>query len=258
VPALEEYLSRPLTPPAPDVLEAIEQPLDPAEAQSAEDVDRLLDSNELPGECGWCMLPDGCGYVAMRTEMPGVSGEMIDWWFDWHPRDPLRYRIWHPLAHESNSVEPAAEPGAKPYWGTVHHPVEDVGIGTVHARIAFHSPDALGFSAGALERPDVAAIVGGFAGDDRRRAQHTKMVHVFLDSGDGVVLRSRFWLGAALRPYAPEPLAAMGARLLNRRAIRRRLIPAKAPRALARHCAEEYANLAAILAELHEQYAAVA
>ncbi len=256
---LTDYLSRPLTPPDPAVLDAIERgPIDHRQAQAAGDVDVLLDPAELPGECGWCALPDGCGYVAMRTEMAGVSGEMIDWWFDWHPHDPVRYRVWHPLAHESNRVEPAVSsavsPADKPYWGTVHHPVEDVGLGTVRARIAFQPPEVLGFSAGALDRPEVAAIVCGFAGDDTRRTQHTKMVHVFLRSGDGVVLRSRFWLGSALRPYAPEPFAGLAARILNRPAVRRRLIPAEIPRALARHCAEEYANLAALLPELYENY----
>ena len=253
--SLQDYLSRPMTPPDPAVLDAIERgPIDPRQAQPAGEVDRLLDPAELPGECGWCALADGCGYVAMRTEMPGVTGEMVDWWFDWHPHDPVRYRVWHPLAHERNSVEPAAEAGEKAYWGTVHHPVEDIGLGTVHARIAFHRPEILGFSAGVLDRPGVAAIVGGFAGDDRRRMQHTKMIHVFLTSNGGLVLRSRFWLGSALRPYAPEPLAGLAARVLNRPGVRRRLVPAAAPRALARHCAEEYANLAALLPELHEQF----
>ena len=251
-----DYLARPLTPPDAAVLDAIERgPIDPRDAQPAGEPDVLLDPAELPGECGWCTLPDGCGYVAMRTEMPGVTGDMIDWWFDWHPRDSFRYRIWHPLAHESNSVEFPATPGAKPYWGTIHHPVEDVGLGTVHARIAFHPPEVLGFSTGALDRPDVAAIVGGFAGDDRRRMQHTKMIHVFLRAGDGLVLRSRFWLGAVLRPFAPDVIAGPLASVLNRPGLRRRLIPAQAPRALARHCAEEYANLAALLPELHEQFA---
>jgi hypothetical protein len=85
--------------------------------------------------------------------------------------------------------------------------------------------------------------------------QHTKMVHAFLRSHDGVVLRSRFWLGAALRPYLPEPFAGLSARILNRPSVRRRLVPAQVPRALARHCAEEYSNLAALLPELFESYA---
>jgi hypothetical protein len=190
--------------------------------------------------------------------MPAVTGEMIDWWFDWHPRDPVRYRIWHPFAHKSNSVELPDRAGGKPYWGTVHHPVEDVGLGTVHARIAFHPPDVVGFSPDALQRPGVAAIVCGFAGDDRRRMQHTKMVHVFLDTDEGVALRSRFWLGSDLRPYAPEPIAGLAAKALNRPAVRKRLVPAKVPQALARHCAEEYANLAALLPGLHAQYATAA
>ena len=146
-------------------------------------------------------------------------------------------------------------PGAKPYWGTVHHPVEDIGTGTVHARIAFHArPSELGFSrrraraTRAWRRSSAAspATTG-------RRMQHTKMVHVFLGANGGVVLRSRFWLGAAIRPYAPAPLAGLAARVLNRPAVRRRLLRPAVPRALARHCAEEYANLAAILPELHRR-----
>ena len=123
---------------------------------------------------------DGTGYVAVATAMPGVSGEMVDWWFDWHPRDPIRYRVWHPRAHFSNSVEAPAAAGAKAHWGTVHHPVEDVGLGIVHARIGFLAPSAMGFSTDALSDPRVATIVCGYAGDDRRHVRHTPMVHVFL------------------------------------------------------------------------------
>jgi hypothetical protein len=70
------------------------------------------------------------------------------------------------------------------------------------------------------------------------------------------VLRSRFWLGAALRPYAPAPLAGLLARALGRPAVRRCLLPPGAPPALARHCAEEYANLAALLPELYREFGA--
>ncbi len=59
------------------------------------------------------------------------------------------------------------------------------------------------------------------------------------------MLRSHFWLGAAIRPYAPAALAAPVGALLNRAAIRRLAVPKEAPRALA--CAEEYANLATLL-----------
>jgi hypothetical protein len=253
---LDAYLSRPLSEPAPEVLAAVEAgPIDPEDALPLDEIDRLRDPAPIEVESGWCTLPDGVGYVAIRTAMPRVSGEMVDWWFDWHPDEPRRYRAWHPLAHRSNSVERPARPGAKAHWGTVHHPVEDVGTGMVHARIAFHRPTRMGFSTDALDDPRTATIVCGIAGDEQRRMEHSPMAHVFLRDGDGVVLRSRFWLGAAIRPYLPGRLAAPAGLALNNRIVRRIALPSGLPKALARHCAEEYANLAALLPELHSRFA---
>jgi phloretin hydrolase len=250
---LAEYLRRPLQRPDTAVLESIERgPIDPALALDRDELDRLLDLRPMPRETGWCTLPDGVGYVAVRTAMPGVSGAMVDWWFDWHAREALRYRVWHPQAHRDNSVELPRTRRAKAHWGAVHHPVEDVGTGTVHARIAFQSPTEMGMSTDALEHPDVATIVCGYAGDDRRHVRHTPMFHVFLREHDGVVLRSRFWIGAALRPYGS--LGAPAAPLLNNRLVRRLALPDGLPRALANHCAEEYANLAVLLPELYARF----
>jgi phloretin hydrolase len=240
---LSEFLDRPLTPVAPETLDAIERgPIDPGDALDRSELDRLLDPAPLPAETGWCTLGDGVGYVAVRTPMPGLTGEMVDWWFDWHPDEPIRYRIWHPLAHRTNRVDRPAASGAKRHWGTVHHPVEDVGTGVQHVRIEFFPPSELGFGTDALGDPLVATIVCGYPGDDRTRLRHSLMVHVFLAGDDGLVLRSHFWMGAAL----PRPLAS--------RFVRRRAMPAKLPKALANHCAEEYTHLAAILPELYTRY----
>jgi hypothetical protein len=252
---LSAYLKRPMTPPDPEVRAAIEAgPIDPARALPRCEVDRLLDPTPIDPEIGWCWLPDGVGYVAVRTPMPAVTGEMLDWWFDWHADDPIRYRIWHPRAHFDNSIErPSGPPRAKKHWDTVHHPVEDVGTGTAHARITFRPPTAMGMSSDSLSDPAIAGIVCGYAGDDTRHAQHTPMFHVVLNEpGGGVVMRSRFWLGATLRPYGP--LGPLGAPLMNNRRVRRALLPKRLPHALADHCAEEYANLAALLPELYDRF----
>ncbi|HEX7279797.1 MAG TPA: hypothetical protein VF255_09270 [Solirubrobacterales bacterium] len=253
---LESYLSRPMSPPDPAVPAAIEAgPIDPAEALRPDQIDRLLDPAPLAIETGRCFLEDGCGYVAVRTEMPGVSAEMVDWWFDWHPREAVRYRIWHPLAHTGNSVEPAPVAGAKPHWHAVHHPVEDVGTGTEHVRIEFVPPTELGFATDALDDPAVATVVCGWVGDDRRHLRHSRMAHVFLAAEDGVVLRSHFWLGSAVRPYLPVPIAAPLGLAINNRVVRRLSLPRDLPRALGLHCAEEYANLAGLLPSLHSRFA---
>ncbi|MBS1894587.1 MAG: hypothetical protein JST59_25070, partial [Actinobacteria bacterium] len=217
---LGAYLDRAPAPADAEALAAIARgPADPAKALAPTALDRLLDPEPLPLESGWCTLPDGIRFVAVRTPMPGVHAEMVDWWFDWHPRDPLRYRVWHPRAHRGNTLEPPPVPGAKPFWGAVHHPVEDIGTGTVHARIAFLAPSELGFSTDALDDPVVGTIVGGMVGDDRRRTSHSLMVHVFLRDDDGLVLRSHFWLGASIRPYLPDAFAEPIARLLNRKPV---------------------------------------
>ena len=252
---LSSYLERPLSPPEPAVLAAIEAgPADPAAFLPLEDIDRLRDPPPLEVETGWARRGDGVGLVAVRTPMPGVTAEMVDWWFDWHPDDPLRYRVWFPTAHFDNSVERPATPGAKAHWGTVHHPVEDVGTGRVRARIAFLPPGELGFGDDTLDDPRVGTVVCGMVGDDTRRVRHSVMAHVFVADGDGLVLRSHFWLGAAIRPYLPPPLAAPLGALVNNRAVRRLTMPGDLAPALALHCAEEYANLAALLPELHGRF----
>ena len=250
---LAAYLQRPLAPADPELLAAVEQgPIDPATALSFSDLERLLDPSPLDVETGWCFLKDGVAYVAALTVMPSVSPEMVDWWFDWHPRESLRYRIWHPIAHRENSLQAPRVPGRKPHWGAVHHPVEDVGTGVLHARICFRDPSELGISAAALENPQVGTVLAAYVGDDRMRMRHSVMVHVFLREDAGLLLRSHFWLGAVIRPYGPA--GPLGERLLNRAAVRRRMLPAAVPRALARHCLEEYANLASLLPELYARF----
>ncbi|HTY97738.1 MAG TPA: hypothetical protein VMB91_11905 [Solirubrobacteraceae bacterium] len=252
---LTPYLERPLTAPDEDsAAGAAAGPRDPAAALPLAEADRLLDPAPMAVETGWWVLDDGTAQVAARTPMPGVSPEMVDWWFDWHPREAIRYRIWHPVAHFDNSLEEPDHPGAKPHWGAVHHPVEDVGVGVVHARICFQDPSSLGMSDGSLGAEHVGTVLAAEVGDDRRHMRHSLMFHVFLREDHGLVLRSRFWLGAAIRPYGPAGPMLGG--LLNRPAVRRRALPAAAPKALARHCVEEYANLAALLPELYGRFSA--
>ena len=79
---------------------------------------------------------------------------------------------------------------------------------------------------------------------------------LFLRVGDGLVLRSRLWMGARIVPMLPGPLAGPIGRFASRPAMRRRALPRELAPGLARHCLEEYANLAALLPELYAAYGA--
>jgi hypothetical protein len=253
--AVRDYLERPMAPPDAATLDPIDSgSIAPDQALALSGLERLLEPVPPGAPTGWCTLPDGVGYVAVETPMPGVDGQMVDWWFDWHQRSPERYRIWHPTAHKGVSWRPPPALGAKAHWNATHYPVEDLGLGEVAVRIDFCRPGAIGFADDHLSDPRVATIVCGLAGDRRRRVRHTAMVHAFVADDRGVTLRSRFWLGASLRPYLPGSLAGPAQWALTRPAVRRRALPVRAPQLLARHCAEEYANLAALLPELYRDF----
>lgn len=254
---LAEYLERPSAAIAAEVFEALaEGPIDPSMALPAGELDRLLEPGYLEAETGFCTNADGSGYVAVLTRMPGVTAEMIEWWFEWHPHDPVRYRIWYPEMHFDTGFEPAKVPGAKPFHGTVHHPVEDIGLGRARIRIEFVDPVAFGFPRHDFAPATCSTIICGYVGDDVRRVRHTRLCHFVRDTDDGVEMRSRFWIGNRISLYSESPLAKPVNRLLNTRLIRSRAVPKRAPRALAQHCAQEYANLAAMLPELWARYGA--
>jgi len=72
------------------------------------DIDEAAARLERPGyhkmETGWTVLDSGAVVVNCLTDMPGVTGEMWDWWFAWHSCESARYKLWHPDAHQYSAV----------------------------------------------------------------------------------------------------------------------------------------------------------
>ena len=58
---------------------------------------------------GFGVAADGTALVCNTTYMPGVTGEMLDWWFPWHSvGSDLRYKIWDPEDHYFARAYPAS------------------------------------------------------------------------------------------------------------------------------------------------------
>ena len=100
--------------PGPDpetvALMSPDRPIPQDQMLPPEEMNRLLDPGNFETEIGWGMMDNGAGYIAMRHEMPGVTVDMVDWWFAWHPIEGLRYRIWYPPYHLGVHVDDWAQP----------------------------------------------------------------------------------------------------------------------------------------------------
>ena len=230
-------------------------PAIPAEIQAAiaaqeitltpyEDRAALLSDGELRREVGVRRFPDGRWLVSMTCPMPGVTAEMIRWWFWWHTQDSRRYRLWYPGAHLSIRYarrDAAYFRGGFPaaFRANSQLPVEIIGGIPMPLRIDFTAPETFGFPPDAMAENGVPIIVCGHVSAFGGLLPHTEMAHIFHQTGDGLMLTSRFWLGQTMK----NPL------------LRKMLMTEKTARGMAEHCCVEYRRLAQILPELHATYA---
>lgn len=107
---LAKYYDLPLYPPGPREQQILDAgPIDPKKAIQAENfLDLLQPEGYQEVEYGYCMMPDGTGYLAVYTVYPNCTPQMLAWWFRWinlysrgmpKGRGNLRYKIWNPLDH---------------------------------------------------------------------------------------------------------------------------------------------------------------
>ncbi|MEM1576009.1 MAG: hypothetical protein QXT98_00675 [Archaeoglobaceae archaeon] len=208
--------------------------------------DKLLEEGYHLFENGFHHFKDGSAYVACLTKMPKVSIEMLYWWFWWHSKEGIRYRIWYPEKHFDVHTDST---------GFTHYVTEDIGTGKQKLIIQFLTPLKFGFDTKKLENVDFdkVAIICARVGIKRAwfTVWHTKMCHFVRKAQEGVELRSRFWIGERLE------VEGFGGKilswLLNRPIIKRRVIPRDVGKHMFHHCAQEYHNLSEILPEIYNE-----
>ena len=164
----------------------------------------LLNPEPLALEMRIQRLPSGQLHVAARTDMPHCKGRMFEWWFRFAP-DTQQYAWWHPIDHLSSRW---LETSTTTHVGSTHVVEEKLGGDDVHALQIHFIDEAETFgeaAAQARQRGNVSALVCATIGfgddparDDRGRPAGARLAHIARDSEDGLVLRSRFWLGAGL------------------------------------------------------------
>jgi phloretin hydrolase len=229
-------------------------PVDPILALPISRRNKIMESGYLPAETGYCLMPDGSGFAATKVFMPGVTTEMIDWWFNWHPLAGLRYAIWCPVAHKTiSALTPEAHLDSSNVdlhirnIGKIHYPVEGFNLeGAQKLEIAFKSPEQMGFDKKLLESGSISTFETATVTNVFPRMPINIFFHAIREVEGGVEYRSRYWLrytfdrnGNIVKSRYPLPKSIVLAMARNN----------------CIHSLTEYNNLASILPSLYKETA---
>lgn len=243
-----KYFYQPMAPVPEEITAVLDKgPIDPGLATPIERRNDLLKPGYLPVEIGYCLMPDGSGFVAMLTKMPGVTAEMLDWWFAWHGLEGLRYKIWDPDDHydvfvAEEDLEHRLDPRLsyrERNWDTTDMVNEDVGTGAMDLYISFMSPEDFGYDMNQFKPPNALTAINANLGLREPRTPMVTFTHLAREIPGGIELRSRFWLGWNIINKQPVRVAEK--------------VPLELVRGLAYHCTKEYTNLAAILPQVYAE-----
>ena len=227
-------------------------PIDPSKALPISQAARLLDDGYLETETGFCRMPDGSGFAATKVFMPGVTTEMIDWWFNWHPLEGLRYAIWCPVAHDGISaktpeahLDSSGTPLHTRNIGKIHYPIEGFDLkGAQKIEIAFYSPSIFGITDEQANDSSLSTFEIATCSNLKPRMPINIFFHAIREVEGGIEYRSRYWLkytvkdGKACKGSSPLPTKDQIYYMARCNCI---------------HSLTEYNNLASILPSLYDE-----
>jgi hypothetical protein len=225
---------------------------DPADALPLMDRNRLFDPGDLPDEFGYYLMPDGTLQVACRTDMPGVTGDMLKWWFDWHGIDSFRYSIWDPEDHFGVTVESEKQrarlvdpsiPVGERIWGVTHVVDESIGGPPTKIVIMFAKPGDLGYDQTKVDTElcDFLCAANALIVSDGPKVP-VVMTHMARTVAGVLQFRSRFWIGWHIVDMQPVKLLPDGI-----------TVPSEIGIGLLGHNIKEYGHLAKILPQLYAE-----
>ena len=217
---------------------------------------QLLDPGYLPMENGFTRLDNGQVFVSILTEMPGITGKMIDWWFGWHWMETQRYKLWHPRAHQAIKAEKMIgdDPDLTDREKYLHNPnyiSEYVGGESMDIVVSFSDPSEL-LDVSRFDEANIGTAICATVGFQGKPVNFGGLIHLIRETVEGCEMRSRFWLGKV------DVKGVSTSGILNKIASSKFVAEHAAPIELGRdmlvHCAMEMNHLASFLPELYADY----
>lgn len=242
----------------------------PSPAEYGFTLQEAADVMSRPGylkmETGYTTMDNGHIMVAVHTPMPGVTGEMWDWWFGWHGSDTTRYKLWHPDAHyycglgEDRSGNRELTDKQR-YIDNVFYVDEYIGEKRSPLTVRFLDPKKVGFP---VARPGGTTIVA-HGGLSAMPISFAWLIHQVRPTDDGCEMRSRFVVNdLQVLDLPSHSFTGSVGKVLTKPGVR-----VMAPHALSRmarqdlrvfgpdmmqHCAQEMNHLASFLPRLYEEF----
>jgi len=189
--------------------------------------------------------PNGIYEVSALTPMPGVTPQMIQWWFADYMQTTEHYKRWHPAAHIRMDWENKV-PGE--YVGASHLVHEYIGKDLAKLRIQFVPPEAI---LGEVQFKDDDIAVCALPGLLEKPLYGGKMCHIIRSTDGGSEMLSRFWLGMVAKREGNETVRSVEGILGNTYLVRKIGVRKSDALDLMNHATQEMGYLAEFLPELY-------
>ncbi|OON95756.1 MAG: hypothetical protein ATN36_07465 [Epulopiscium sp. Nele67-Bin005] len=248
-----KYLQKAMTKIPQEDLDFINKgPVDPKKALSIVNAKEMLNDGYLEIENGYCVMENGTGFSASKVFMPNVTPKMIDWWFNWHVLEDVRYKIWCPVGHVGISAkEPHLHldssniPLNQRNIGRTHYPIEGFDIkGATQVEIKFYPPSVLGITPHMFKNSSIATFEIATCKNVSPNIPINVFFHAIREVEGGIEFRSRYWGRYTIKN--------------NKIAKSNIPLPKNITLALARnnciHSLIEYNHLSAILPHIYAEY----
>ncbi len=234
---------------ADDLAQKIMSPMDPTKALRMENINDILDPGYDADDVGYCVLPDGTGYIGQTYLFEGSTREMFMWWWCWKGLEDLRFKIWYPSIHlhtkmSKEHIAKRLDPNQsfeEKLYNTANLSTELLVKGDKPdtAMMYFVAPNDFGFDMNRCNKENVS-IVAGFSGKIDSPFPTGSSVRLCWDTPKGLFIRLYQWLGKIV---------------LNNQFIKMPYEPSL-PRLkdLSIHCAEEYGRLSSFLPQIFSEY----
>ncbi len=180
--------------------------IDPAIAILPEEGGKLFAPGYLECENGYCLMPQGFGFSAVKIDMPEVKPEMLQFWFPWYLSNPVHHKTWLPDLHIELYMTPNGPFGMEDFgWGP-ERPLLGSGASITPETFGIDNPTDLD--------PDFIRFFGGanpIVSPDKDRNSDPEgfitMVNYIRKKGTGLEWRVRTWLGVSYQDgqYIPDP-----------------------------------------------------